>query len=103
MIHCKTYIDNFTYRRSFRNIKALVQYKLLENIFDILLFDFCGRQILGLDPISYITIHFLSERAVIIRSNNPKFHQAAINLALFLFFLYIYRAFKNNLAVSWVM
>ena len=38
MIHCKTYINNFTYKRSFRNIKASVQYKLLENIFDILLF-----------------------------------------------------------------
>ena len=103
MIHCKTYINNFTYKSSFRNIKALVQYKLLENNFDILLFDFCERQILGLDPISYITILFLSERAVIIRSSNPKFHQTAINLVLFLLFLYSYRAFENNLAISWVI
>lgn len=95
MIYSQKYVDNLTFYRSFRNVKALVQYELLENIFDILFFGFCERQILSLDPVSFTMILFLSEREVIMRSINPKFHQTAVNLALSLHSAYLHGSLKR--------
>ena len=86
-IYSKKHTDNFTYKRTLRKFKALVQYKLLGNILGILFFDFYKRQIFCSDHSSYIMMLFLSERAAIIGSSNPKFHQATINLAAFLLIL----------------
>lgn len=73
MIYSTKDIDNLTYKRSFRKFKAWIQYKWLENIFDILVFFyFYKRQMLCLGHSSYIMIFSLSKRAeVAIQTTKP--------------------------------
>ena len=91
MIYSKKYVDNFMYKSPFRNVKALVQYKLLENIFGILFLIFVKDDTL-LWPYRLCNDPFLSERTVI-RSSNPKVHQTTVNLAFVPFVLHIYMDF----------